>query len=172
MKVNPTGVAVSTALDTWPEEWLIDGDTSTVWSSYGHADHLADAEWATLLLPILYHRPHPHLSSRQWQGHRRLSQGLRAALLRKQQRSPCDPNDARFARPDNWYPLVSYAGYAQPDPSWLDFPFKAVQADCVRIFAVQLTEDGYGYRYLQLAEIEAYAGTHKIQPSGVAVSTV
>ena len=69
----------------------------------------------------------------------------------------CDPNDARFARPDNWYPLVSYAGYAQPDPSWLDFPFKAVQADCVRIFAVQLTQDGYGYRYLQLAEIEAYA---------------
>ena len=56
---------------------------------------------------------------------------------------------------------------SQPDPSWLDFPFKAVQADCVRIFAVQLTQDGYGYRYLQLAEIEAYAGTQtRFSPAG------
>ena len=87
-KIQPSGVAVSTVLDTWPKERLIDGDTSTVWSSYGHADHLADAEWAALLLPnsstIDRIRIYPLC---QRQGHRRLSQGLRAALLQKQQRS-------------------------------------------------------------------------------------
>ncbi len=118
-----------------------------------------------------HHRPYPHLSA----CHRQATDGFPKdfVLLTSENGNgrTCDPKDSRFAHLDNWHSWSSYAGYAQPSPGWLEFRGQAVRADCVRILGVQLTQDGFGSRYLQLAEFEVYAGTQKIKPSGVAVSS-
>ena len=53
-------------------------------------------------------------------------------------------------------------GYDQPGTAAIDFDIGAVDARCVRIFGAELSQDDYGARYLQLAEIEVYAGQTKL----------
>ena len=155
---SPAVLAVSSALSTWPKERLIDGDITTVWSSNGHSDHFADSEWAALLLPnsptIDRMRIYPCATGRATDG---FPKDFVLLTSENGNGHTCDPNDPRFAYPENWHSWASYAGYAQPSPGWLEFQGKAVRADCVRIFGVQLTQDGFGSRYLQLAEFEVYA---------------
>ena len=70
----------------------------------------------------------------------------------------CDPNDPRFGQIANWRPLVSRFGFVQPQSGWLSFDLPATvrKPECIRILGTELSQDDYGFRYLQLSEIEAY----------------
>ena len=74
--------------------------------------------------------------------------------LRGDRELTCNPADPRFSDVANWIPLSNFSGYAQPGGDWVVFDVNGEEADCVRVLATQLTQDGYGNRYFQLSEIE------------------
>jgi len=66
----------------------------------------------------------------------------------------CNPADPRFKELGNWVPLLSYFGYPQPGNAALNFKFPTGQITCLRILGTELSQDDYGYRYLQFNELE------------------
>ena len=72
----------------------------------------------------------------------------------------CDPHLPRFRELDNWLPLGTFTNYAQPVPGPIDFPVRQVTAQCVRVFGTELSQDDYGYPYMQLGRMQVY------RPSG------
>ena len=130
--------------------------------SVRHDEHLAGSEWAAVLLPELTTINRIQISPRAGKGN--LSLGFPKDFVIQYAYygndngldHTCDPAAPLFADANNWKPLVTRFGYPQPGNAAIDFAIGAVDAQCVRIFGAELSQDDYGWRYLQLAEIEVY----------------
>jgi len=83
---------------------------------------------------------------------------LSSPMQRRRQHT-CDPANPHFKELGNWVPLLSYFGYPQQAmPPQLQLP--TAQMTCLRILGTELSQDDYGYRYLQFNELEMY-GQHR-----------
>lgn len=162
------GVEVSSTVGPgWEKARLIDAESTTVWSSQPHGDHLAGAEWAALVLaaprPIDSVRimPRPNFKDADH------AEGFPKDFViqysfdgeRRGRQLTCDPSDPRFREPANWVPVTTRNGYPQPGSRWQSFRVGAASARCVRILGTELSQDGFGYRYLQMAEMELISGS-------------
>jgi hypothetical protein len=157
-------VTTSSALGTWPAASLVDGSVSTVWSSNLHVEHLAGAEWAAVGLAQQVTVDHIRIRPRSNPNDPGNTLGfpkdfvIQYAFNGTDQRGvhTCDPGNPRYVELPNWKPLLTFYGYQQPTDDWIDFRFIPRQAQCIRIFGAELSQDDFGARYLQLAEIEVY----------------
>lgn len=172
-----TGVAVSSELDGWPKERLIDGEPGPAWSSNGRGRHLAESEWASVLLGDLRTVDRIRLRPRGSSEEPATTLGFpKDFVLQYSYNSDngiytCNPSDPFYEDLRNWLPLLSYSGYPQPANDWLVFDISPIQAGCVRLLGVELSQDNYGYRYFQLGEFELYNQGEQLSPSGAAVSS-
>ena len=166
-RVSPADVVVSSQIGSrWSSAFLMDSKEDTVWSSNGHGEHLSSAEWAAVILPgtqsinrirvLPRTNPGNTSSTLSFPGDFVLLYSLNGTFNNRN--FTCNPGDDRFTRVDNWLPVLSFSGYKQPTSGWIDFTFTPKSAGCVRILGTQLTQDDYGNRYLQLSEIQVYAG--------------
>ena len=163
-KVPASNAVASSALGDWPQARLIDGAEGPAWSSLGNGGHLAESEWAAVILnnrvPVDRIRLRPRGNSNDptttlgfpkdfvLQYSYNGTEGDRTYT--------CDPSAAFFQDIRNWRPLLSYNGFAQPDNDWVTFDFAAKQVQCVRLLGVELSQDDFGYRYMQIGEFELY----------------
>ena len=175
---SASAVRTSSALPGWPRERLVDSSGST-WSSNGHSDHLASAEWAAVILDGRQNIDQIRILPRRNVNDPTSSLGfpkdfvLQYAFNGSDERGSytCDTNDPRFGALSNWKPLRSYFGYPQPASDWTTFEFESVGADCIRIFGTELSQDDYGVRYMQLADIAVYGQGRQRFTSAVSTSS-
>ena len=147
---------------------LHDNTLSNWWGSAGHDEHLASSEWAAVLLPVQTTIDRIRIYPRA--GKSNVSLGFPKDFVIQYAYfgndngldHTCDLNDPLFNDANNWKPLLTRFGYPQPSNAAIDFGFGVVNAQCVRIFGAELSQDDYGARYLQMAEIEVFAGEAKL----------
>ena len=174
-KLPLAGVKVSRTLDGWPESHLIDDQPDTFWSSSGHTDHLSSSDWVAVILPaatdVDLMRIFPRTNPLDATASLGFPKDFVIEYAFNGSGHTCDPRDPNFAAMANWLALVSRTGYGQPGSAAIDFSFLARQAGCLRIMGVEESQDDYGVRYMQLAEIELYSNHVNLKLSGVKGST-
>jgi hypothetical protein len=156
--LHTSGSTASTTENGWPFSALIDGNTSTSWSSKGHTDHLASSDWAVVFLPSATEIDRVQITPRS--GPDGLSLGFPKDFVLQYavegQGMTCNPQNPNFTWAGNWRPLVTRFGYPQPNNSPIDFIFDPLQVQCVRLFGTELSQDDYGNRFMQLAEMTLF----------------
>ena len=173
--VYPADVTVSSAIDGWPANRLVDGSSATTWSSQIHREHLKSAEWAAVVLQLPQAIDAVRILPRQDPSNPEWSLGFPKDFVIQYSVNgsgrSCNPRDERFVRDDNWRPLITRSGFPQPSSSALTFPISRVTAGCVRLFGAELSPDDYGNRYMQLAELQALVGEDPVVIAETAVSS-
>ena len=175
------GIEVSSTIARpgWESEHLVDGAIETTWSSMPHGEHLQGAEWAVvhLVSPTRVDgvriMPRPNLKDADH------AEGFPKDFViqysfdgeRRGRQLTCDTSDPRFAEAANWVPVATRTGYAQPGNRWQLFRFEAADIGCLRVFGTELSQDGFGNRYLQLAEIEPLDGETSLPTSSATTSS-
>jgi hypothetical protein len=178
-QIPTSGAVTSSALGDWPSARLADGQPGPAWSSLGNSGHLVESEWATVLLSSRSTVDRVRLRPRGNSNDPTTTLGFPKDFVLQysyngtegNRNYTCDPDDPFFADIRNWRPLLSYNGYPQPDNDWLAFDFQARQVECVRLLGVELSQDDFGYRYLQIGEFELYNGATQVPTSGAVTSS-
>lgn len=165
-------VAVSSAIPRWDPERLADGRADPAWSSRVHVEHLEGAEWAAIRLPRLTTIDGVRISPRRDPSDPDHGLGFPKDFVVQyavdSSETICNPDSPRFYEASNWRPLVTKVGFSLPSSEPVTFSFAPRTARCVRVFGAELSQDDYGNRYLQLAELEALSGGAAV-PSATAV---
>ena len=176
----PTSNAVaSSALGDWPQARLIDGAEGPAWSSLGNGGHLAESEWAAVILNNRVPVDRVRLRPRGNSNDPTTTLGFPKDFVLQYSYNgtegdrtyTCDSSAAFFQDIRNWRPLLSYNGFAQPDNDWVTFDFAAKQVQCVRLLGVELSQDDFGYRYMQIGEFELYNQGAKVPASNAVASS-
>ena len=179
-KVTTSQAVVSSAItDDWAGRYLIDGAVGSVWSSNAHYTHMQEAEWAVVVLPRLADVDRLRVIPRANYVDITSTLGfpkdflVQYAFEGSDERGAmtCNPADGRFGSIANWRPLLTYFGYAQPTNAPIDFPFGSHAVECIRILGTELSQDDYGSRLMQFAELELYNGGSKLVPDRAVVSS-
>ncbi len=173
--IIPATVSVSSSTTGWPANRLVDGRTDTVWSSAMHREHLAGAEWAAIVLELPQPIDSVRIVPRQDPSNPQWSLGFPKDFVVQYALNgtglTCNTSDPRFAQDSNWRPLVTRSGYSQPSSDVITFPILPVMAGCVRLFGAELSQDDYGNRYMQLAELQAIDGQDPVEVAETVVSS-
>lgn len=163
-KISVADVQVSSALPNWLGTYLIDG-VGSLWSSRAHGEHLASAEWVIVFLASPTSVDRLRILPRANPADPALTLGFPKDFVI--QYSPDCANRSSIV----WRPILSFFGYTQPAAGWVEFEFAPKVVDCILIVGAELSQDDYGYRYLQLNEIEMYAGAAQANLTDVLVSS-
>lgn len=170
-----SGALTSSVEPGWPMHALIDGILDSTWSSIGHFEHLASAEWAAVLLPGRTRVDRVRLYPRKNPVDVGNSLGFPKDFVIQYAYNgdgyTCDPNAAAFGFAGNWRPLITTFGYPQPSDQAITFSFGAVQAQCVRILGAELSQDDFGNRFMQFNEFQLLAGDSVLGVTGISTSS-
>ena len=173
--IVPGTISVSSALSSWPAARLVDGRSETVWSSAAHREHLESAEWAAIVLELPQPIDAVRIVPRQDPSNPQWSLGFPKDFVIQYAVNgtglTCNTSDPRFAQDSNWRPLVTRSGYPQPSSDALTFPIPRRTTGCVRIFGAELSQDDYGNRYMQLAELQALDGLNPVDVAETVASS-
>ncbi|NCC32202.1 MAG: discoidin domain-containing protein, partial [Chloroflexia bacterium] len=148
--------AASSTWADWSVARLLDGSPHTAWSSGVHTEHLASSEWAAVVLAQPTQVDQVRLSPRAGLDDRSLGfpQDFVLQYAVTDATHTCDPRDPRFTEVGNWRPLITRFGYPQPSNQPITFAITPRTLGCVRLLGTELSQDDYGNRFLQLAEID------------------